>query len=197
MAAWNRIRRQVTHSVLAIAAVGAVGGLLAGAAASPVAAAQQPRVSEVAANAQPNVPELHVPFYLCANLASRNFCLSPTRHGSPFTINITGPRVSVSYTNPYYYAGHDWYELEAGGLCLNWDPTAGNQPVYADSCVPGDLNELWSARANSTGTEWFNLHGNIGYGRDTFLQPYATLASSDIFVGANTDFFDEWTEPAA
>jgi hypothetical protein len=47
------------------------------------------------------------------------------------------------------------------------------------------------------GTEWFNLHGNVGYARATFLLPYATSTSSDIFVGANTDSFDECTEPAA
>jgi hypothetical protein len=96
---------------------------------------------------------------------SGNLCMATPVHNEVVEVTNYAGCETVTFLNPTTYNGNTWWEIEASnGLCLNM---ASRGYLYADSCVPGDYNELWY---NHVAGYLLNLEGNLENGTDTFLQ---------------------------
>lgn len=96
------------------------------------------------------------------------YCIANTPHGDIWTMSTDSADWALFNFNSEYItsSGSTWYQIQDDqtGLCLNWDPS--NNGVYADSCPPGDQNELWS---NHPGYQFDNLAAASRYGVDAWL----------------------------
>lgn len=96
------------------------------------------------------------------------YCIANTPHGDIWTMTTNPNDWGIFNFNSEYIAsnGGTWWQIQENqsDLCLNWDPSNGW--VYADSCPPGDPNELWS---NHPGYQFDNLAAATHYRMDAWL----------------------------
>lgn len=96
------------------------------------------------------------------------YCIANTPHGDIWTMTTNPDDWGIFNFNSEYIDsnGSTWYQIQENqsDLCLNWDPS--NNWVYADSCPPGDPNELWS---NHPGYQFDNLAAASRYRMDAWL----------------------------
>jgi hypothetical protein len=162
-------------SAIAFTAMDATGGSAATtAAANPgyVTAVRQQdssaRLVQVArANVRSGAAAAHGdPYYLCY-ASNHNECVAPVIHTDVFDITGAFPYASLSFMDEYTTPnGNAWWLITEGDdLCLNWAGPDDNG-VYADTCQPGDPNELWY---NHNPGQLINLGGNEDEGEESYL----------------------------
>lgn len=105
---------------------------------------------------------------LCTTVSGTAYCLVSSAHGDPAKLSEVDTQ-PITFINRYVTAnGNAWWELQSldTRLCLNWSPQ--NDIVYWDSCVPGDLFELFY---NHVAGQLINLAANEINLQDSSLRP--------------------------